>query len=132
MVAGLPSTKLGLAPRRLNFELGRPNRIWPLRESRKVGGGDKNDPWVVVKWRKSLFTIFIGNLDKEVEWRPLKNTFDEFEVVMDVFIPRQKGRNDSCYAFVRYREAKEMTRAIWMGHGRRLNGRRIRVMEADK
>ncbi|EOY00993.1 hypothetical protein QUC31_014009 [Theobroma cacao] len=31
MVAGLPSTKLGLAPRRLNFELGRPNRIWPLR-----------------------------------------------------------------------------------------------------
>ncbi|EOY02844.1 Uncharacterized protein TCM_017251 [Theobroma cacao] len=34
--------------------------------------------------------------------------------------------------FVRYREVKELERAIFLDHGRMLNGRRLRVLEAKK
>ncbi|EOY02310.1 Uncharacterized protein TCM_016825 [Theobroma cacao] len=44
------------------------------------------------KWRNSLFTIFVGNLCPTIEWQEIKDWFDRFGVVMDVYLPRPKNR----------------------------------------
>ncbi|EOY04253.1 Uncharacterized protein TCM_019509 [Theobroma cacao] len=74
----------------------------------------------------------IGNLQQEVEWRKLKEIFDEFSVVVDIFLPCPKRNTTTRYAFVRYREERELTKVVFLGHGRMINGRRIRVSKAEK
>ncbi|WRX16642.1 RNA recognition motif domain - like 10 [Theobroma cacao] len=73
-----------------------------------VVGGRKKDPWGVEKWRRTLFTAFVGNLLQNVEWRQLKGFFDEFGVVVDIFLPRPRRSTATRYAFMRYREEREL------------------------
>ncbi|EOY02885.1 Uncharacterized protein TCM_017287 [Theobroma cacao] len=42
------------------------------------------------KWRNSLFTIFVGNLCPSIEWQEIKNWFNRFGVVVDVYLLRLK------------------------------------------
>lgn len=51
---------------------------------------------------------------------------------MDIYIPWPRRVVDSKYAFVKYREKRELRKAIHMGHGRIIYGRQIRVFEVDK
>ncbi|EOY19632.1 Uncharacterized protein TCM_044773 [Theobroma cacao] len=71
-----------------------------------------------------------GHFDNDVNWRQLKSYFDEFGVVVDVFFLQLKRPFESKYAFMLYRETRELARAIYLGNGKMFYGMRFRVVEA--
>lgn len=93
--------------------------------SRRVNNGGKY-------WRDNLHTVFISHLSKRVSWDSLKRIFDQYGKVLDVFIPNlNSGRfRFSAYAFVRYKFAHEMNRAIELGNNLRIDGLIIGVKKA--
>ncbi|EOY00780.1 Uncharacterized protein TCM_010697 [Theobroma cacao] len=77
--------------------------------------------------------MFVENLAKEVKWRQLKNLFDEFGVGGCRCIhPKDKSQLRIEICFVRYRDVREMSRTIFLGHRKEVEGRWIRVLEAEK
>ncbi|WRX32402.1 RNA recognition motif domain - like 10 [Theobroma cacao] len=82
--------------------------------------------------RKTIFTAFVDNVSLRVSWKDLKAFFNQFGVVVDIYLPRVSRNRITRYAFVRYRYRVELNRAIDMGQNRRLDGRTLSIKEADK
>lgn len=47
-------------------------------------------------------------------------------------MPQSRKDSKSKYAVVRYKVEREQARAIYLGHGRKVNGRRLRVFKWKK
>ncbi|KAK6247813.1 hypothetical protein QUC31_019378 [Theobroma cacao] len=82
--------------------------------------------------RKTIFTAFVDNVSLRVSWKDLKAFFNQFGVVVDIYLPRVSRNRITRYAFVRYRYRVELNRAIDMGPNRRLDGRTLSIKEANK
>ncbi|EOX92382.1 Uncharacterized protein TCM_001337 [Theobroma cacao] len=63
----------------------------------------------------NLYSVFADNLSKKMSWLAIKEAFEEYGRVVDVFIPREssqdRGRSVN-YAFIRYREKQRMERPL--------------------
>ncbi|EOX91876.1 Uncharacterized protein TCM_000936 [Theobroma cacao] len=74
-------------------------------------------------WRSSIHSIFVTNLSRRVTTQGLKDFFDVYGRVRDVFISlKQNPNKTTTFAFVRYKETWEMERAILQNNGRKLDG----------
>ncbi|WRX10494.1 RNA recognition motif domain - like 10 [Theobroma cacao] len=83
-------------------------------------------------WRSSLHSIFVANLSRRVTRQGLKDFFDVYGRVRDVFISlKQNPNKTTTFAFVRYKEKWEMERAILQSNGRKLDGYHLMVKKAD-
>ncbi|EOY12746.1 Uncharacterized protein TCM_031281 [Theobroma cacao] len=83
-------------------------------------------------WRSSLHSVYISNLSRRITKQGLKEVFDAYGKVRDVFISnRQSQAKVTTFAFVRYKELREMDRACTHGNGRRLDGHYIVVKKAE-
>ncbi|WRX22825.1 RNA recognition motif domain - like 10, partial [Theobroma cacao] len=96
-------------------------RKWRLREESNA-------------WRSKLFTIYVHNICNEALWEGIKRYFNEFGVVVDVFIGRNKRQNvsrNTKFAFVRFQYEEEMRVAIRKRNGRNMLGNIVYVQEAN-
>lgn len=103
----------------------------PLKRARRNHHLHRHHP-TSVDWRLSLHTAFIGNLSYKVSKGDLWEAFDAYGKVRDIYIPLKLGfRRNFTFAFVRYREEREMDRAISMGNGKMINGRNITITKVN-
>ncbi|GMI65214.1 hypothetical protein HRI_000190700 [Hibiscus trionum] len=80
--------------------------------------------------RRSGFTVFVNYVSKRIHYRTLKEAFEGYGFVRDVFVaynsPRRR-ESSSTFAFVRFKTLVEAKKAVKEGDGRLLDGFRIRV-----
>ncbi|KAK6255816.1 RNA recognition motif domain - like 10 [Theobroma cacao] len=101
-----------------------------VRERKEDGSGLRGFHDNLERWRKSLCTVFVDNVSYRISWRELKVCFDEFGIMVDVFIPNRTWNRHSNYGFVRFLHEHEMRKAIQYGEGIHLNGLKLKVKEA--
>ncbi|XVE88157.1 hypothetical protein DITRI_Ditri19aG0045700 [Diplodiscus trichospermus] len=85
-------------------------------------------------WRENLFSVFVGNLSYRVSKSALKDVFDLYGIVRDVFIGAHRSwrcHKGITFVLVRYRTLAEMQRVIREGNNRHIDGWNIRVKEAS-
>ncbi|OMO62874.1 hypothetical protein CCACVL1_22593 [Corchorus capsularis] len=82
------------------------------------------------RWRLSLQTVCVSNIDYRVSRREIWELFNEHDVVVDVFMPTRRRYNATNFAFVRYRYIEESQKAISFGIGRKIDGRSLIVRKA--
>ncbi|OMP05548.1 hypothetical protein COLO4_08772 [Corchorus olitorius] len=82
------------------------------------------------RWRLSLHSAFVSNISFRASKRDLWEFFNQYGVVVDVFLPARKKDGVSCFAFVRYRFEDELNSAVKRGFGQILLGRSIVVRKA--
>ena len=77
--------------------------------------------------------IFVGNMSYETTPDELESVFSEVGVVVDVSVPtdRTTGRPRG-FAFVEFADEAAATKAIEKFDGHELQGRRLRVSQAEK
>ncbi|KAK6266655.1 hypothetical protein QUC31_017492 [Theobroma cacao] len=101
-----------------------------VRERKEDGSGSRGFHDNLERWRKSLCTVFVDNVSYRISWRELKVCFDEFGIMVDVFIPNRTWNRHNNYGFVRFLHEHGMRKAIQYGEGIHLNGLRLKVKEA--
>lgn len=76
--------------------------------------------------------VFVGNLSFDTTQRGLETLFSELGPVSEVFLPmdRNTGRPRG-FAFVQFADESAATRAIERFNGHELDGRALRVTEAE-
>jgi cold-inducible RNA-binding protein len=81
---------------------------------------------------KALMKLYIGNLSYETTESVLREILAEFEPITDVFLPmdRETGRPRG-FAFVTFTNFESGEAAIAALDGREVNGRKLRVNEAE-
>src|SRR5262249_49386078 len=78
-------------------------------------------------------TIFVANFDKKTEEADLKELFEDFGKVNDVYIRRDWDTGESLgYAFIEMPRDGEAEYAIEKLDGKRWNGRRLKVAEKQE
>ncbi|XP_039006146.1 uncharacterized protein LOC120133680 [Hibiscus syriacus] len=85
----------------------------------------------VSKWH----TVFVNNVSKRIHSETLKETFQAYGVVTDVFIAYRSRRREtvgSTFAFVRFRSKSEADTAVRRADGRIMDGFKIRVFHDNK
>ncbi|XVF04126.1 hypothetical protein REPUB_Repub05bG0055200 [Reevesia pubescens] len=84
-------------------------------------------------WRSKLFTVFVDNLSFRVAKPALREVFNVYGKVCDLYIPVnggiRKGRTSN-FSFIRYFYEDEMWKAIEGGNNRKIDGRFITVRKA--
>ncbi|XP_039026252.1 serine/arginine-rich splicing factor SC35-like [Hibiscus syriacus] len=78
----------------------------------------------------NLFSIFVSNVSKRIHVPTLKDAFQAYGDVQDVFIAynsRKRLDASSTFAFVRYRKKSKANNAVLRADGRILDGFKIRV-----
>ncbi|KAL4325630.1 hypothetical protein GQ457_11G000690 [Hibiscus cannabinus] len=73
------------------------------------------------------FSVYVGNLSSKVKWRDLKQLFQRFGQVLDVFIPKKTDASGSNFGFVRFPSKREAEMAVFMFEGAWVVDRRIQV-----
>ncbi|XVF60748.1 hypothetical protein PTKIN_Ptkin08bG0073300 [Pterospermum kingtungense] len=82
------------------------------------------------EWRGGLPTVFINNLNRRVSKSALWEAFNQYGVVMDVFISF-RSKKPFTFAFVRYKSESECRRAVAAGNQRIIDNRIISVRRAQ-
>ncbi|KAK8994597.1 hypothetical protein V6N11_045677 [Hibiscus sabdariffa] len=80
--------------------------------------------------RRYGFPIFVDNVSKRIHQSSLREAFQTYGSVVDVFVAykNQKRKNKATtFAFVRFRSQMEALGAIRLANGRRMDGHHIRV-----
>lgn len=79
-----------------------------------------------------MIRLFVGNLNFDTSAQALRNAFEQFGKVDDVYIPldRSTGRSRG-FGFVTMAEPAQGREAIEQMNGGRLDGRELRVNEAE-
>lgn len=73
----------------------------------------------------------MGNLCPNASWIDVKNWFEPFGRVMDVFVKQSSNSHKGSFIFVRFREKKDMLKAIECGDPSVMNGRFLQVKMAN-
>ncbi|KAE8686634.1 hypothetical protein F3Y22_tig00111053pilonHSYRG00090 [Hibiscus syriacus] len=84
-----------------------------------------------LKWH----TVFVNNVSKRIHSKILKELFQSYGVVTDIFIAYRSRRRlsaDSTFAFVRFRSKSEADSAVRRADGRIMDGFKIRVFHDNK
>ncbi|XP_039027669.1 serine/arginine-rich splicing factor SC35-like [Hibiscus syriacus] len=80
--------------------------------------------------RRRGFSVFVDNVGKRVSQATLRDLFQAYGVVLDVYIaysnPRRKLKS-STFAFVRYKNRDDACQAVTKGAGRVIDGSPVRV-----
>ncbi|GMI90346.1 hypothetical protein HRI_002703900 [Hibiscus trionum] len=77
--------------------------------------------------RRQSWTIFVGNLSKQIHWKGVWQVFNRYGQVVDVFVPTKRVRDGSRFGFVRMAIERDAKRAIEHLHRRWIYGGRIGV-----
>jgi len=87
------------------------------------------------KGKESIISsrVFVGNLSFETTESGLRTLFSELGQIVEVFLPadRNTGRPRG-FAFVEFAEASAVAEAIEKFNGYELDGRKLRVTEAEE
>ncbi|OMO62245.1 hypothetical protein COLO4_33164 [Corchorus olitorius] len=77
-----------------------------MRESGSRVGGRRISNWArrqlteSFRWRLSLHAVYVSNLSNMVSKKAIWEIFNDFGVVVDVFLSNRKQNGSSCFAFV--------------------------------
>ncbi|KAL4361216.1 hypothetical protein GQ457_04G028760 [Hibiscus cannabinus] len=85
--------------------------------------------------RRNGFPIFVDNVSKRIHHSSLREAFEIYGSVVDVFVAykNQKRKNKATtFAFIRFRSKMEALGAIRLANGRRMDGHYIRVFRANE
>ncbi|KAL4366522.1 hypothetical protein GQ457_05G033590 [Hibiscus cannabinus] len=82
---------------------------------------------------RSGYSIFVDNVSKRIHYTSLKEAFQVYGEVLDVYIAyrnRRRRYEKTTFAFIRFRGEEEAKRAIESGSGRLMDGFQIRIHNA--
>ncbi|KAL4313036.1 hypothetical protein GQ457_01G021850 [Hibiscus cannabinus] len=85
--------------------------------------------------RRRGFSIFIDNISKRIHQRTLREAFQEYGIVKDVYIAYNNIKRIHVrltFAFVRFDSEADARRAIDRAHGRKMDGEKIKVFWAKE
>ncbi|KAL4279420.1 hypothetical protein GQ457_03G025840 [Hibiscus cannabinus] len=81
------------------------------------------------------YTVFVDNVSKMINHLTLKEDFTIYGTVMDVFVaqrnPKRRAKSTT-FAFVRFKNREEASRAVENGYGRVMDGYRIKGYDEKK
>ncbi|GMJ09231.1 hypothetical protein HRI_004592300 [Hibiscus trionum] len=107
----------------LTMEGGKANRSFHRRAADEGAEGR-------IGSRRLGFTVFVNYVSKRIHYRTLKEAFEGYGSVRDVFVAynslRRRG-SSSTFAFVRFKSLDEAKNAVKEGNERLLDGFRIKV-----
>ncbi|OMO62830.1 reverse transcriptase [Corchorus capsularis] len=82
------------------------------------------------RWRLSLHLVFVGNISEGITRKDLWDKFNDFGIVVDVFMPPRRKGGSRSFAFIRYRFQDELIRAVQRGNGMKFGGMALVVPKA--